>query len=68
MPAFVPAIAEFDMILRDSEFKGDSNIKSILELAEGSKGKDVFGYRAEFLNLIERTKVLMSDKDKIEEK
>jgi len=59
---FSAAVAEFAMILRDSEFKGDSNIESVLKLAENSKGKDVFGYRAEFLNLAERVKMLLSDK------
>jgi len=59
---FSAAVAEFAMILRDSEFKGNSNIESVLELAKDSKGKDAFGYRAEFLNLAERVKVLLSDK------
>ncbi len=59
---FSAAVAEFAMILRDSEFKGNSNIESVLKLAEGSKGKDVFGYRTEFLNLVERAKILLSDK------
>lgn len=60
IPAFVPAGAEFAMISRDSEFKGNFNIESLIELAENSKGKDTFGYRAEFLNLIARVKVLLS--------
>ncbi len=59
---FSAAVAEFAMILRDSEFKGNSNIESVLKLAEGSKGKDVFGYRAEFSTLVERAKILLSDK------
>jgi len=60
--SFAPAVAGFATVLRDSEFKGDSNIESILELAEGSKGKDAFGYRAEFLNMVKRAKFLLSDK------
>jgi Ca-activated chloride channel family protein len=57
---FSSAVAEFAMILRDSKFKGTANIGSVRELAESSAGKDEFGYRDEFLNLVERVEVLMS--------
>ncbi len=50
------------MILRDSEFKGNAEIKSVRKLAKSSKGEDEFGYRAEFLNLLDRVEVLLSDR------
>jgi Ca-activated chloride channel family protein len=59
---FSSAVAEFAMILRESKFKGNAEINSVRELAESSKGDDVFGYRAEFLNLVERVEVLLNDK------
>jgi len=55
---FSAAVAEFAMILRDSEFKGDSNLDTVLELAKNSKSDDQYGYRAEFINLVERVAVL----------
>ena len=55
---FSAAVAEFSMILRDSEFKGDASLKSVEELAKKAKGDDQFGYRSEFLTLVERVKVL----------
>ena len=41
------------MILRDSEFKGKSDYKSVLALANGAKGQDAEGYREEFIKLVE---------------
>lgn len=55
---FSAAVAEFSMILRDSEFKGNSNLESVEDLAKNAKGDDQFGYRAEFLTLVDRVKIL----------
>ena len=55
---FSAAVAEFGMLLRDSQFKKDSSYDQVLELAKGSKGKDDFGYRAEFIQLVEKAKLL----------
>ncbi|MEJ2544785.1 MAG: DUF3520 domain-containing protein, partial [Calditrichaceae bacterium] len=55
---FSASVAEFSMILRDSEFKGDSNLDSVKDLAKHAKGEDQFGYRAEFLTLVDRVKVI----------
>jgi len=58
---FASAAAEFAMLLRDSEFKFDSNYDSVLKLAQSALGFDKFGYRAEFVNLVKRAQ-LLSDK------
>jgi Ca-activated chloride channel family protein len=55
---FSAAVAQFGMMLRDSEFKGNSSIASIIELARQGKGKDPFGYRAEFIKLAEIASLL----------
>ncbi|MEP5611345.1 MAG: von Willebrand factor type A domain-containing protein [Cyclobacteriaceae bacterium] len=47
------AVAGFGMLLRDSEFKGDMTYASVLEMARESKGKDAFGYRREFIELVD---------------
>lgn len=61
---FSAAVASFGMLLRDSEFKGDSSYESILKLARDGKGKDFFGYRAEFVQLVEKCSVLDSIRSK----
>ena len=57
---FSAAVAAFGMLLRESEFKGDSSYESILELAREGKGKDFYGYRAEFIQLVEKCSILDS--------
>lgn len=55
---FSAAVAEFGMLLRDSEFKGSTSFDSILKLALEGKGKDTHGYRAEFIRLVEMCQLL----------
>ena len=49
---FSAAVASFGMLLRDSEYKGNANYKSTIKLAQDAKGKDLEGYRSEFIQLI----------------
>ncbi|HKL99461.1 MAG TPA: YfbK domain-containing protein, partial [Mobilitalea sp.] len=51
---FAVAVAEFGMILRDSEYRGNATIDSVLELSEKGLGEDIGGYRLEFMELVER--------------
>ncbi len=46
------AVASFGMILRNSEYRGQSSFDSILELAHGAKGDDPSGRRREFIDLV----------------
>ena len=55
---FAAAVAAFGMLLRNSEHKGDATLDAVEEIARASRGKDQHGYRAEFLELIARTKTL----------
>jgi Ca-activated chloride channel family protein len=57
--AFAAAVAEFGMLLRDSEFKGDASWGSVRELARRGMGDDVDGLRAEFLSLAGRAPQVM---------
>ena len=57
---FAAAVAEFGMILRDSEYKGSANIEQVLQLANESRGADLQGYRTEFIRLVETSKTLES--------
>uniref|UniRef100_UPI003217C50F vWA domain-containing protein n=1 Tax=uncultured Draconibacterium sp. TaxID=1573823 RepID=UPI003217C50F len=49
---FSAAVASFGMLLRNSEFKGTTNLNSILDLARKAKGTDEEGYRSEFIQLV----------------
>ncbi|MDH5367868.1 MAG: von Willebrand factor type A domain-containing protein [Cyclobacteriaceae bacterium] len=52
------AVAEWGMLLRDSEFKGDANFDQVLQLAKNAKGKDKQGYRIELINLVESCQIM----------
>ncbi|MBT28425.1 MAG: hypothetical protein CMO01_02110 [Thalassobius sp.] len=54
---FSAAVAEFGMLLRDSEFKGNANYPQVLQLAKSAKGNDTEGYRQEFINLVNSYKL-----------
>jgi Ca-activated chloride channel family protein len=50
---FASAVAQFGMLLRDSEFKGLSSFASARSLASEFKGRDPHGHRAELIRLID---------------
>ena len=52
------AVAAFGMILRDSQFRGQATFDMVLELAQGAKGEDKSGQRAEFIELVKTAKAL----------
>lgn len=52
------AVSEFGMLLRDSKYKGNTTFKDILVRAKDAKGSDEFGYRAEFIQLVKKAKLL----------
>jgi Ca-activated chloride channel family protein len=51
---FAAAVAQFGMLLRDSEYKGTSSAAQVLEQARAALGDDEGGYRAAFIELVER--------------
>ncbi|HVO74200.1 MAG TPA: von Willebrand factor type A domain-containing protein [Ignavibacteriaceae bacterium] len=57
---FSAAVAQFGMLLRDSEFKGNADFEKTRELAKNSLGEDKYGYRAEFLRLVDLASGLTS--------
>ncbi len=50
---FSAAVAAFGMILRESEHRGAATAEQVLALARDARGADPFGYRAEFIRLVE---------------
>lgn len=55
---FASAVAEFGMLLRDSEFKGSSSFTSVLNRAKFSMNNDDFGYKADFVKMVEMAEML----------
>ena len=62
---FSSAVAQFAQILRDSEFKGEAGLKRVKKLAKSSRGSDQYGYRAEFINLVERTMLIEKKRNRL---
>ncbi|MGI9243875.1 MAG: vWA domain-containing protein, partial [Verrucomicrobiales bacterium] len=58
---FAAAVASFGMILRQSDYRGGSNLPLVLELARDAMGDDPYRYRKKFVGLVERLK---RDKDR----
>lgn len=50
---FAAAVAEFGMVLDDSEFKGSSSYAGAIDLATMYKSADAYGHRAEFVRLVQ---------------
>jgi Ca-activated chloride channel family protein len=50
---FAAAVAQFGMLLRNSEHKGGSTWPSAQSLARKFRGPDGGGYRAEFIRLVD---------------
>jgi Ca-activated chloride channel homolog len=55
---FASAVAEFALLLRDSEHKGRASYEQVLALARGARGADPEGYRAEFIGMVETARAL----------
>lgn len=49
---FAASVAGFGQILRNDAYINNFGYDDVISLAEGAKGDDKFGYRAEFINLI----------------
>ncbi len=49
---FSAAVAEFGLLLRDSEFKGFASFEQLLSLAQGARSNDDEGYKGEFIKLV----------------
>lgn len=56
---FAAAVIEFGMLLRDSQYKGESSFADVKQRAQRAIGKDAGEYRANFLELVDRAATLM---------
>lgn len=55
---FASAVAEFGLLLRGSQYKADASYEAVLTRAGQAQGADFYGYRTEFLDLVEQAELL----------
>lgn len=61
---FAAAVAEFGMLLRNSEFKQAASYNKAWQLAKEALGKDEEGYRSEFLKLLKNAQSMVKQNKK----
>ena len=55
---FAAAVAEFGLLLRQSEFKQNASYEHVISAAQSSRGEDTYGYRTEFIELVKKAQNL----------
>ena len=53
---FAASVAEWGLLMRESEFKDKASFDQVLDIARKAKGEDKEGYRSEFIRLVETSK------------
>lgn len=53
---FAASVAAFGELLRGGKYTKSFTLDDVIALAQGAKGNDAFGYRAEFVNLVRLAK------------
>ncbi|HEV7645853.1 MAG TPA: VWA domain-containing protein [Pyrinomonadaceae bacterium] len=59
---FAASVVEFGLLLRDSRYKGNANIGSVVDLANTARSNDLNGYRGEFIDLVGQAKRLINSR------
>ncbi len=65
---FSAAVAEFGMLLRQSDFRQNSSFDQVIRNAQNAVGNDNEGYRSEFIKLAKSAKLLAKDLLSLEDK
>jgi len=55
---FASAVAEFGLLLRNSQYRGNASYDHVIAQANQARGSDPWGYRAEFIGLVEKARSL----------
>jgi Ca-activated chloride channel family protein len=64
---FATAVAQFGMLLRNSEFKGNATYEKVIRQANAAIGTDKEGYRTEFIKLVQNVQSLAKKHTKRDE-
>jgi Ca-activated chloride channel homolog len=57
------AVAEFGLLLRNSDFKGKATFAHVIETAKKTLTNDSEGWRAEFIQLVKKAQLMSEGKD-----
>jgi Ca-activated chloride channel family protein len=60
---FSAAVAQFGMILKNSELKDEAALNKLLQLAKDAVGEDKYGYRKQFIQMVEAYKKMQKEKE-----
>lgn len=55
---FATAVAEFGLLLRESEHRGTANFGQVLQRAKLAQGTDLSRYREDFIRLVDEARLL----------
>ena len=58
---FSASVAGFGQLLKGGKYTGDLKYQDVLQLARGARGNDPFGYRSEFINLVNLTQSIAGE-------
>ncbi len=61
---FAAAVAELGMLLNDSEYAGEADLDSVIALARAHLGEDPYGFRHEFVQLVDLYRYIQAQPDK----
>jgi Ca-activated chloride channel family protein len=61
--AFAAAVAEYGMLLRESEYRGSASWDEVLRLASQGRGEDTYGIRGEFIRLVHAARGALEKED-----
>ena len=61
---FAASVAGFGQLLRGGKYTADYHYDDVLELARNARGTDPFGYRGEFISLVNLAKSLQISREK----
>lgn len=64
---FASAVAEFGLLLRNSEFRANASYENVLQRSSNALGNDEEGYRSEFVKLVKNTRLLARKKARSKE-
>ncbi|MFC2089298.1 von Willebrand factor type A domain-containing protein [Bacteroidota bacterium] len=57
---FAAAVAQFGMLLRESEYVKQGTLEDVLKMAREARGEDYEGYRGEFIQLVNTSSSLLA--------
>jgi Ca-activated chloride channel family protein len=61
---FAASVAEFGLLLRNSEFRANASFENVSNMARKAKGNDEEGYRFEFIRMVENADALAKNTKK----